>query len=67
MNDSLESVSDFSEDSVSEMGSNSGGISSHNGGKSNTSSDYNPETSTSAISSSFNRKEQSCSHTLFKE
>ena len=66
INDSLVGISDFSEDIVSETGSESGNISSHNGSKNDTDSDYNSEPSTSAISSSFNRKQQSCSYTLFK-
>ena len=66
INGSLAGISDFSEDIVLETGSDSGGISLHDGRKSDTDSDYNPEPSTSAIFSSFNRKEQSCSYTLFK-
>ena len=43
--------------SVSEVGSASGGISSHDGGKNDTDSGYNTEPSIiSTISSSFNRK-----------
>ena len=43
---------------MSEAGSDSGGISSHDVSKNDTDSDYNTETSIiSAISSSFNRKE----------
>ena len=43
---------------VSEAGSDSGGISSHDGSKNDTDSDYDTEPSIiSAISSSFNRKE----------
>ena len=50
-------ISDFGEDIVSEAGSVSGGISSHNGNKNDSDSDYNTEPSIiSAISSSFNRK-----------
>ena len=41
-----------------------GDISSHDDSKSDRDSDYNPETSSSAISLSFNRKEQSCSYTV---
>ena len=49
-------MSDFGKDIVSEAGSASGGISSHNGSKNNTDSDYNTEPSIiSIISSSFNR------------
>ena len=49
---------DFGEDIVLEAGSDSGGISSHDGSKNDTDSDYNTEPSIiSAISSSFNRKE----------
>ena len=48
----------FCEDIVSEAGSDSGGISSHDGSKNDTDSDYNTEPSIiSAISSSFNQKE----------
>ena len=50
-------ISDFGEDKVSEGGSASGGISSHDGSKYDTDSDYNTEPSIiSAISTSFNRK-----------
>ena len=50
-------MSDFGKDIVSEAGSASGGISSHNGSKNDTDSDYNTEPSIiSIISSSFNRK-----------
>ena len=54
INGSLAGVLGFSEDIVSETGSDSGGISSHDGIKSYTDNDYNPEPSTSVISSSFN-------------
>ena len=55
---SLSGISDFGEDIVLEAGSDSGGISSHDGSKNDTDSDYNTEPSIiSAISSSFNRKE----------
>ena len=58
INGSLADISDFGEDIVSEAGSDSGGISSHDGSKNDTDSDYNTEPSTiSAISLSFNRKE----------
>ena len=51
-------ISDFGEDIVSEAGSDSDGISSHDGSKNDTDSDYNMEPSImSVISSSFNRKE----------
>ena len=48
----LASISDFSEDIVSEAGSDSGGVSSHDGNNlSDTDSDYiDPEPSTSAFS-----------------
>ena len=47
-------ISDFGEAIVSEAGSNSSGISSHGGRKSDTDSNYNTEPSNiSAISSSF--------------
>ena len=50
-------ILDFGEDTVSKAGSDSGGISSHDGSKNDTDSDYNTEPSIiSAISSSFNRK-----------
>ena len=56
---------DFGEDIVSEAGSDSSGISSHDGSKSDMDSDYNTEPSIiSAISSS--STEKSCSYTLFK-
>ena len=58
INSSLAGISDFGEDLVSEAGNDSCGVSSHDGSKSDTDSDYNTELSiTSAISSSFNRKE----------
>ena len=59
INDLLAGISDFSEDIVSEAVSDSGGsgVSSHDGSKSDTDSDYNTEPSISAISSFFNRKE----------
>ena len=58
INGSLAGISDFGEDMVSKAGSDSGGISSHDGSKNDTDSDYNTEPSTiSAISLSFNRKE----------
>ena len=58
-------ISDFGEDIVSEAGSDSGGISSHDSSKNDTHSDYNTEPSIiSATSSSFNRNE--LSNTLFK-
>ena len=48
----------FSEVIVSEAGSDSGGISSHDGSKNDTDCEYNTESSIiSAISSFFNRKE----------
>ena len=57
INDSLAGIFDFGEDIVSEAGSDSGGISSHDGSRNDTDSDYNTEPSIiSAISSSFNRK-----------
>ena len=57
INGSLAGILDFGEDIVSEAGSDLGGISSHDGSKNDTDSDYNMEPSIiSAISSSFNRK-----------
>ena len=57
INGSMAGISDFGEDIVSEAGSASGGISSHDGSKNDTDSDYNTELSIiSTISSSFNRK-----------
>ena len=54
---SLGGISDFGEDIVSEAGSASGGISSHDDSKNDTDRDYNTEPSIiSIISSSFNRK-----------
>ena len=57
INGSLSGKSDFDEDTVSEAGSDSGGISSHDGNKNDTDSDYKEPSIISAISSSFNRKE----------
>ena len=45
INGSLADISDFGEDIVPEAGSASGGISSHDGGKNDTDSDYNTEPS----------------------
>ena len=57
INGSLAGISDFGEDKISEAGSDSGGISSHDGSKSDTDSDYNTEPSIiSTTSSSFNRR-----------
>ena len=57
INGSLAGILDFGEDIVSKASSDSGGISSHDGSKNDTDSDYNTEPSIiSAISSSFNRK-----------
>ena len=57
INGSQAGISDFGEDIVSEAGSTSSGISSHDGSKNDTDSDYNTEASIiSTISSSFNRK-----------
>ena len=57
INGLLAGISDFGEDIVAEAGSASGGISSHDGSKNDTDSDYNTEPSIiSIISSSFNRK-----------
>ena len=54
INGSLAGISDFGEDIVSEAGSASGGISSHDGSKNDTDSDYSTKTSIiSTISSSF--------------
>ena len=54
---SLAYISDFGEDIVSEVGSASGSISSHDGSKNDTDSDYFTEPSfISAISSPFNRR-----------
>ena len=58
---SLAGIPDFGEDIVSEAGSDSGGIYSHDGSKNDTDSDYNTEPSIiSAISST----EKSFSYTL---
>ena len=58
INGLLAGISYFGEDIVLEAGSDSGGISSHDGSKNETDSDYNAELSIiSAISSSFHRKE----------
>ena len=57
INGSLAGISDFGEDIVSEAGSASGGISSHDGSKNDTDSDYITEPSIiSATSSSFNQR-----------
>ena len=57
INGSLAGISDFGKDLVSEAGSASGGISSHDGSKNGTDSDYITQPSIiSANSSSFNRK-----------
>ena len=57
INGSLAGISDVGEDIVLEAGSALGGISSHDGSKNDTDSDYNTEPSiVSTISSSFNRK-----------
>ena len=57
INGSLGNISDFGEDIVSEAGSASGGISSHDASKNDSDSDYITEPSIiSAISSSFNRR-----------
>ena len=54
INGSLAGISDFGEEIVSEAGNDSSGISSHDGSKSDTDSDYNTEPSIiSAISSLF--------------
>ena len=58
VNGSLAGISDFDVDIVSEAGSDSNGVSSHDGSKSDMDSDYNTEPSIiSAISSSINRKD----------
>ena len=58
INGLLTGISDFGDDIVSEAGSDSGGISSHHGSKSDTDSDYNTEPLIiSAISSPFNQNE----------
>ena len=57
INGLLAGISDFGEDIVSEAGSALGDISSHDGSKNDTDSDYITEPSIiSAFSSSFNRK-----------
>ena len=57
INGSLAGILDFGEDIMSEAGSASGSICSHDGSKTGTDSDYIKEHSTkSAISLSFNRK-----------
>ena len=57
INGPLAGIADFIEDIALEAGSASGGISSHDGSKNDTDSDYNMEPSIiSTISSSFNRK-----------
>ena len=64
-NGSLAGIPDFSEDIAAETCSDSGGISSHDGSKSDTDSDYNPKHSTSASFSSFNQDEQTCSYNVY--
>ena len=49
INGSLAGILDFGEDIVSEAGSDSGGISSHDGSKNDTDSDYNTEPSIKII------------------
>ena len=49
INGSLAGILDFGEDIVPEAGSDSGGISSHDGSKNNTDSDYNTEPSIKII------------------
>ena len=67
INGLLAGISDFGEDIVSEAGSALGSISSHDGSKIDTDSDYNTEPLIiSTISSSFDSTEKSCSYTLFK-
>ena len=67
INGLLAGISDFGEDIVSEAGSTSGSISSHDGSKNDTGSDYNTEPLIiSTISSSFDSTEKSCNYTLFK-
>ena len=57
INSSVAGISDSGEDIVSEVGSASSGISSHDGSKNDTDSDYITEPSIiSAISLSFNQK-----------
>ena len=57
INGSPTGISDFGEDIVLEAGSASGGISSHDGSKNDTDSDYNTEPSIiSTMSSSSNQK-----------
>ena len=57
INGSLAGIPDFGEDIVSEAGSASGGISSHDSSKNDTDSNYITEPSIiSTISSSFNRR-----------
>ena len=56
INGSLAGISDFGEDIVSEAGSASGSISSHDCSKNDTDSDNTEPSIISTISSSFNRK-----------
>ena len=58
-------MSNFSEDTVPETAAVQV-VFLHTMVANDTDSDYNPESKTSVVSSFFNRKEQSSSHTLFK-
>ena len=65
INSSLAGILDFGEDIVSKAGSDSGGISSHDGSKNDTNSDYNtnPRSYQQFLHPS---TEKGCSYTLFK-
>ena len=65
INGSLAGISDFGKDIVSEAGRASGGISSHDGSKNDTDSDYNtkPRSYQRFLHPSTGK---SCSYTLFK-
>ena len=63
---SLTGISDFGEDIVSEAGSDSGGVSSHDGSKNDTDSDYKAEPSIIYQQFLHPSTEKIFSYTLFK-
>ena len=66
INGSLASILDFGEDIVSKAGNDSGGISSHDGSKNDTDSDYNIRNPPSYQQFLHPSTEKCCSYTLFK-
>ena len=67
INGLLAGMSDFGEDIVAEAGSASGGISSHDGSKNDTDSDYNTGTLDHINNFFILQPKKSCSYTLFKK